>query len=161
MATTHPTPRDIEVRQMLAMLFGNDLTISETDALPTGADSGNAAAVFISDDDNPVTACVCDMKFAAFAGAALTRIPVGGAEDAAESGELTENMIGNLHEVMNICSRLFMSGNSPHLRLDKLYTKIAEVPENALTMLDSIAGRLDLKVSIPGYGEGQIAFLST
>lgn len=161
MATIHPTPRDVEVRQMLAMLFGNDLTISEIEAIPTDGDSGNVAAVFISDDDNPVTACVCDMKFAAFAGAALTRIPVGGAEDAAESGELTENMIGNLSEVMNICSRLFMSGNSPHLRLDKLYAKLADVPDNALAMLDSIAGRLDLKVSIPGYGEGHLSFLST
>lgn len=160
MASIHPTPRDIEVKQMLGMLFG-DVDISEADELPTGNDSGNAAAVFVSDDDQPVTACVCDMKFAAFAGAALTKIPVGGAEDAAESGELTDNMLGNLNEVMNIISRLFMSGSSPHLRLEKTYAKIAEIPESAATMLQGIAGRLDLKVSIPGYGEGHIAFLAT
>ena len=140
MATIHPTPREAEVRQMLGMLFGNNLTISEVDALPTGMESGNAAAVFLADDNTPVTACVCDMKFAAFAGSALTKIPVGGAEDAAESGELTENMVGNLNEVMNICSRLFMNGSSPHLRLDKLYAKITDIPENARTMLDSITG---------------------
>ena len=161
MATTHPTPRDIEVRQMLAMLLGNDLEISEVDALPTDAESSVAAAVFVADDDTPVTACVCDMNFAAFAGSALTKIPPGGAEDAAKSGELTDNMLGNLNEIMNICSRLFMSGNSPHLRLDKLYASISELPENARALVDSISGRLDLKVSIPGYGEGHLSFLAT
>ena len=146
---------------MLGMLFGNDLTIDEVEALPTDSGSGNAAAVFVSDDGTPVTACVCDMNFAAFAGSALTKIPPGGAEDAAKSGDLTDNMVGNLHEVMNICSRLFMSGSSPHLRLDKTHAKIADIPENAASMLQAIAGRLDLKVKIPGYGEGQIAFLAT
>lgn len=161
MATIHPTPREVEVRQMLAMLFGNDLTISEAEELPVDAESNNAAALYLADDDTPVTACVCDMNFAAFAGSALTKIPPGGAEDAAKSGELTENMMGNLNEVMNICSRLFMSGNSPHLRLDKMYASIAEMPDNAKTMFDAVSGRLDLKVTIPGYGEGYLAFLAT
>lgn len=161
MATTHPTPREVEVRQMLGMLFGNDLTISEAEELPVSVESNNAAALYVADDGTPVTACVCDMNFAAFAGSALTKIPPGGAEDAASSGELTENMMGNLNEVMNICSRLFMSGSSPHLRLDKMYASIAELPDNAKTMLDTVSGRLDLKVSIPGYGEGHLAFLAT
>lgn len=161
MATTHPTPREVEVRQMLGMLFGNDLTISEAEELPVSVESNNAAALYVADDGTPVTACVCDINFAAFAGSALTKIPPGGAEDAASSGELTENMMGNLNEVMNICSRLFMSGSSPHLRLDKMYASIAELPDNAKTMLDTVSGRLDLKVSIPGYGEGHLAFLAT
>ena len=161
MATVHPTPREIEVRQMLAMLFGNELEINEAEALPTGTDSGHPTAVFTADDGTPVTACVCDMNFAAFAGCALTKIPPGGAEDAAKSGELTENMLGNLHEVMNICSRLFMDSSSPHLKLDKLYASISELPDNARTLVDSVAGRLDLKVNIPGYGEGHLSFLAT
>ena len=161
MATTHPTPQEIEVRQMLGMLYGNDLEINPVDPLATGADSGHAAAVFIDDNGTPVSACVCDMKFAAFAGAALTKIPLGGAEDAAESGKLTENMLGNLYEVMNICSRLFMDSSSPHLKLDKLYASISDLPDNALALVNAITGRLDLKVNIPGYGEGHLSFLST
>jgi len=161
MATIHPTPREAEVRQMLGMLFGNNLTISEVDALPTGMESGNAAAVFLADDNTPVTACVCDMKFAAFAGSALTKIPVGGAEDAAESGELTENMVGNLNEVMNICSRLFMNSSTPHLRLEKTYNSPDELPDNARSMLDATVGRADYHVAIPGYGDGIISFLAT
>lgn len=160
MATTHPTPNETEARQMLAMLFGNDLEIAPVDALATEADSGHAAAVFVTDEGLPVTACVCDLNFAAFAGSALTRIPPGGAEDAAKSGKLTDNMLGNLNEVMNICSRLFMNGSSPHLRLDKLYASISEIPDDARALVDSITGRLDLKVSIPGYGDGHLSFLA-
>ncbi len=75
MATIHPTPREVEVRQMLAMLFGNDLTISEAEELPVSVESNNAAALYVADDGTPVTACVCDINFAAFAGSALTKDP--------------------------------------------------------------------------------------
>ncbi|MGB5540669.1 MAG: hypothetical protein WBO37_11305, partial [Gammaproteobacteria bacterium] len=161
MAIIHPTPKEIEVRQMLTMLYGSKLTVSTGEALATDADCGYAAAVFVSDDGTPVTACVCDMQFAAFAGAALTRIPRGAAEDAVKSGKLSENMQGNLKEVMNICSRLFMDDNSPHLKLDNLYESIGVLPDSARSLMDSVQGRLDLIISIPDYGDGKLSFLST
>ena len=45
MATIHPTPREVEVRQMLAMLFGNELTITEAEELPVSVESKTAAAL--------------------------------------------------------------------------------------------------------------------
>ena len=162
MSSTHPLPQEIEIRQMLGMLFGDDLEIKSADApLDTGADSKNAAAVFVSDSGEPVTACICDLPFAAFAGAALSMIPKGGAEDAARSGDLTETMLGNLHEIMNICSRLFMKSDTPHLKLEKLYVTIKDLPENARAMVDAIEDQLHFQVTIPGYGDGYLSFLAT
>jgi hypothetical protein len=62
---------------------------------------------------------------------------------------------------MNICSRLFISDKTPHLKLDALYDGPDALPEAARSMLDSAEGRADLRISIPGYGEGNISFLST
>lgn len=161
MSTIHPVPQEKDVKQMLGMLCGDDLGVDPGEPLATDAGSKNMVAVFINDEGVPVTACCCDLQFAAYSGSALSRIPRGGAEDAAKSGDISEMMRGNLHEIMNICSKLFMTEESPHLKLDGLYDSPDSLPEAVRSMLASVAGRTDLKVSIPGYGEGNISFLST
>ena len=70
-------------------------------------------------------------------------------------------MRGNLHEIMNICSRLFITNETPHLKLDALYDSPDALPGSARSMVDAAAGRSDYRVTIPGYGEGNISFLST
>ena len=160
MTTIHPVPQEKQIRQIFSMLFGNELVLDS--GIPETSDNANAMyAVFINDDGKHVTACVCDYNFVAFAGSALTRIPAGGAEDAAKSGEFTDMMLSNLHEIMNICSRLFMSNTSPHLRLETVYTSPDSVPDNARTMMEACQERVDFSVSIPGYGKGGLSFMCT
>lgn len=159
--STFIIPKEIELRQMLGMLYDDGLTVQSTNALPTESGSKSLIALYIDDDDQPVTACACDYSFTAFAGAALTKIPKGGAEDAASSGDFSEMMLNNLNEVMNICSRLFMNSSTPHLRLEKTYHSPDELPDNARTVLDAAVSRADYHVAIPGYGDGKISFLAT
>lgn len=161
MSTLHPVPKDSEVRQILAMLYGDELELGPGEPVSADAGSKCMVAVYINDDNVPVTACVCDHQFAAFAGSALTRVPVGGAEDAAQTGEFSEMMLGNLHEIMNICSRLFMNSGSPHLRLDTVYATPDAMPHSVRAMVDTSQGRVHMDVSIPGYGNGSLSFLCT
>lgn len=160
MTTLHPVPQENQIRQIFSMLFGDGLAL-DTGKPDTADDARSMYAVFINDEGKHVTACVCDYNFAAFAGSALTRIPAGGAEDAAQSGEFTDMMLSNLHEIMNICSRLFMNNTSPHLRLETVYTSPDSVPDAARVMLDTCQERVDFSVSIPGYGKGGVSFLCT
>jgi len=160
MTTTHPVPQENQVRQIFSMLFGDELVLDA--GKPEAADDAKSMyAVFIDDHGKHATACICDYNFAAFAGSALTKIPVGGAEDAANSGEFTDMMLSNLHEIMNICSRLFMSNTSPHLRLETVYHSPDTVPDNARIMLEACQERKDYTVSIPGYGKGSVSFMCT
>jgi len=161
MATIHPIPKDSEVKQMLGMLCGSDLGVNPGEPLATDARSNTIVAVYTNQEGVPVTACCCDVPFAAYSGAALSMIPKGGAEDAAKSGDLSEMMRANLHEIMNICSRLFIAEETPHLKLDALYNSADALPEAVRLVIDTAAGRSDLRISIPGYGEGNISLLST
>lgn len=160
MTTVHPVPKETQIRQIFGMLFGNDLVL-DAGKPDTSDDTKGIYAIFINDEGKHVTACVCDHHFAAFAGSALTKIPIGGAEDAANSGELSEMMLGNLHEIMNICSRLFMDNTSPHLRLETVYPTPDAVPDEARAILEGCQERVDFTVSIPGYGKGGLSFLCT
>jgi hypothetical protein len=160
MTTIHPIPNDTQIRQIFGMLFGDDLQL-DTGRSESSDAKNTMYAIYIDDEGKQVSACVCDYNFAAFAGSALTRIPIGGAEDAAKTGEFTEMMLSNLHEIMNICSRLFMNNSSPHLRLDTVYPAPDKVPDNARVLLDACQERVDFTVSIPGYGTGGLSFMCT
>ena len=73
----------------------------------------------------------------------------------------SEMMLGNIHEVMNVCSRLFMDANSPHLRLDTVYASLSDAPESVPEIINVCQGRVDCNVEIPNYGCGNRSFLST
>jgi hypothetical protein len=152
-------PKDIEVQAMLGMLY-DGVSVKPSDLVPTEGDSKTIVAVYIDDEDKPVSVCACDYSFTAFAGGALTRIPKGGAEDAASSGEFSKMMMDNLYEVMNICSRLFMGGNTPHLRLEKTYMSPGEAVEGTASVLSDGDGKAGFSVDIPGYGVGQLSFIT-
>jgi hypothetical protein len=160
MSTIHPVPEESQIHQIFSMLFGDELSL-DSGKPEVSDDAKSMYAVFVNDEGKQVTACVCDYDFAAFAGSALTKIPIGGAEDAATTGEFTEMMLSNVHEIMNICSRLFMNNTSPHLRLETVYPSPDQVPDNARVMLSACRERIDFTVSIPGYGKGGVSFLCT
>lgn len=161
MSAIHPVPDKGELHQILAMLYGDALMLDTGAAVPADDGSKSVVAIYVNDDNVPVTACVCDYEFVAYAGSALTRIPPAGAEEAAESGDFSQMMLSNHHEIMNICSRLFMKGSSPHLRLEKVYASPAELPNEARSVIQSDVGRADFEVDVPGYGKGGVSFLST
>ena len=156
------TPKQIEVQQMLGMLYDNEITVVDSAPITEAANDKTIVAVFVDDQDAPVTVCTCDFGFTAYAGGALTKIPKPGADEAVESGEFTPMLLGNLYEVMNICSRLFMNSKTPHLRLEKTYQPGEAMPDGVDTLLSGegkeVAG---FSVNIDGYGDGLLTFVAS
>ncbi|MEE4277755.1 MAG: hypothetical protein V2I82_04715 [Halieaceae bacterium] len=152
-----PLPGPDDLRRMLAMMYGR-LEVKE--GTPVKIEDGKCVtAIFLSDDNVPLGAALADYPFAAFTGAAMTRIPPGGAEDCADSGELSEPIFDNVHEVFNICSRLLMDADTPHLRLGPLYAKASEVPESEVASITAASRSVTMNVDVPNYGAGNVSFL--
>ena len=76
MATIHPVPQGNDVKQMLGMLCGSDLGVEPGEPVATDAGSQTIVAVYINREGAPVTACCCDIPFAAYSGASLSMKPV-------------------------------------------------------------------------------------
>jgi len=148
-------PKESEVLATLSMLFGEGFEIGEA---PEPDADGSYAGIFVNPDGEAVAACIADRGGAAYMSAALSMVPPHAAKQAAETGIMSEMMVGNLYEVMNILTRMVMSDDTPHLKL----TEVVEATGN-----DSIAGlaesatRVDFSVSIPKYGDGVMSFLVT
>ena len=143
-------PTQESVLGTLQLLYGSSVEVTEA------SDADQCVfAVYISDDEIPLAAAWCDSSFGAYAGASLTRIPKGGADDAAKSGELPAPIYDNVREVMNIFASLFMDDNSPHLRLGTVYPTMGEVPDAEKALFDGKSGS-SFTIGIPNYGKGNV-----
>jgi len=158
MATAYPLPDGAKIVQLLSIMFdGLDVKPGGTfDQTPAG---GAWFGVFVTDAGAPVALCGADANLAASFGGALSMLPVAAAKDAAKARQLTDVMIENVREIMNICTRLVMDATSPHLKLDQLYpTK--SLPAAALALLGAPQGRREFQVQLPKYGGGVLTVLS-
>jgi hypothetical protein len=158
MATAYPLPDGAKIIQLLGIMFdGLDVKPGGTfDQTPAG---GAWFGVFVTDAGAPVALCGADANLAASFGGALSMLPVAAAKDAAKARQLTDVMIENVREIMNICTRLVMDAKSPHLKLDQLYpTK--SLPAAALALLGAPQGRREFQVQLPKYGGGVLTVLS-
>lgn len=143
-----PQPR--ETRNFLSDLLGVDVKVEDCSdkldppsVLADYTDANNETRHFIA----------CDNAGAAILGAALTVMPVGVTQEAIQSGELSETLLGNLEEVLNVAVNLFPQSSSHRIVIDKLYTgeeataeyeKCSEIPQ------------MHIAFTLPRYGSGKI-----
>lgn len=148
-----PTPK--EVADALTTLLRRTVKASATQAKPP---SIKAAGLYSSGkDQSTVAACMADLSFAAFAGAAFSMIPAGAAKDCIKANQLDEFMQENFGEVLNILSRLFGEHDNKRIMLmDKVFPP-NPLPELASQSLNAAQKKLDLEIEIDGYGKGVLA----
>ncbi len=149
-------PNEFDVKNILSVLFdGSEVKEGGDVDVDT---AGSFLGLYIDDEDQPVTACVCDINFAAFSACSLTLLPPPLANDSVKSGKLEDNMVANLGEVFNILSRLFMTNDTDHLRF-KTTHPVSEVPDDLVEKFRNASKKVSFGVNIPRYGEGTFSML--
>jgi hypothetical protein len=152
-----PLPDLSLVRELLGMLF-DGLVVKTGTKLDVSPKSKGWVAVYVSDDGKPAALCACDIAFAANSGAALSMLPPGVAKDSVKTGQLTEVMVANLREVMNICTRLVLHEGTAHVRLDTV-CPIVQLPAAVAAIAAAPKARIDFDVTLGKYGTGVLAAL--
>ena len=156
MTTNYEKPTPQAVCSLLSIIFGEELDVCgcEPPELP-----GQYIATFVNDDDQLVALCACDKAFVAYAGAALSMIPADVANEMIAHDRVTDAMVGNFYEVMNISSKLLMSDSSAHLRLDETLAPGQSADE--IAALQGTAHIVGFGVDVPRYGKGTLTFVVT
>ena len=85
-------------------------------------------------------------------------IPADVAQEMIFGNAVSDAMVDNFYEVMNICSKLMMSESGAHLRLDKTLSPDQSV-EAIAAMKESHTAAFG--VDIPRYGKGTLTFVIT
>lgn len=148
-------PQKENVVTLLGPFFGDDYAV---EAIEDSEAPEDYVAIFIDPEDKPVAVGLCDAAFAAYSGAAFSMIPKGVADDFISEGEFSGMIADNLRELMNICSRLLMSDRSSHLRLDSV---VPRADATCMEALEQSGKRVAFEVTVPRYGSGKLAFLTT
>lgn len=151
-------PSGADVRGLLNGLLDRSVTVHEEDGpvLP-----GRAVKVVGSyvDDLGAVRAAVfCDLVLGCVLGAALALVPMPKVKDALATGEVPQDLADNTQEVLNIAASLFNSADA-HLKLLAVQVAPEPVSEGVVAFLRGAPLRLDLRVEVPGYGDGVLVLL--
>jgi hypothetical protein len=159
MATAFPLPDVPKVQSILGVLF-EGLEVKAGGSFDKAFAGGAFFGVFVGAGDLPVALCGADLNLAASLAAAFSMFPPATVKEAVEKRELDNVMRENLHEIMNICTRLVLDSTSPHLKLDQVYP-YKSLPAAAAAILDAAQGHREFQLQLPRYGGGVLSLLST
>jgi len=158
MATKFPLPNVATVHSILGMLF-DGLQVKPGGTFDKTPAAGALFGVFIGDGNVPVALCGADLNLASSLAAALSMLPPGVAKEAAKTRDFEGTMQDNLREIMNICTRLVLDANSPHLKLEQVYA-CKSLPAAAAAILGTASGHCEFQLQLPKYGGGVLSLLS-
>jgi len=111
------------------------------------------------DDEGGLRAVVfCDQVLGTVLGAALALVPKPRVEEALASGAVPDDLAENTREVLNVGASMF-NGGTAHLKLQGTWVVPEPVAEDVVAFLREPCVRTDLRIDVPGYGEGVLALL--
>jgi hypothetical protein len=100
-----------------------------------------------------------ELSLAAAAAAALVLFPPARAHESVVAGRLDETLQENCRELLNVMTRLLNVAGGIHFRLETLVYQEAILPKVVQDRMDRVSERLDLELTIAGYGGGRMTLL--
>jgi hypothetical protein len=152
-----PMPNSKVLKDMLEGLLGRDVEVRPGDPPQAGDLNGSMVAVYVDDTMKMAAVAGLDLTLAANLGAAIGLVPPGGAEVCVEDEALTPMIAENAAEVCNVLSALLNHDGATHHKLHQVYLPGEPAPQDAASRLLALGNRLDLSVTVAGYGGGRFA----
>jgi hypothetical protein len=148
-------PGRAAVRSLVEDLLGRPVELS--DGNPVTAHRPSAVGVYVNDSLGLAAVIVVDLAGAARLGGALGMLPVGGVEDAIDDGVLSSMLRDNCYEVLNVLAATFNVAGAPHVRLYEMYSPDASLPADVAALTARTGDRLDVVLSVAGYGDAGVS----
>jgi len=153
-------PAPMHVRDLLTDLLGREVTVGTGTPVAATKARPAAIAVFVDDKLRTLAVALLDVPLCGASGGALGLLPVAGVKEMIEERDLSETLMENLYEVVNILSALFNVPGAPHAKLHKLYAPGELLPPDVRAYAGALGFRLDLDVAVAGYGNGRLSIVA-
>lgn len=161
-AVTRPTPLPaaLEVRELLEGLLGRDVeAVVGTGAVDPQQHPGAVVGAYVDDTLKLRALVVFDLPLAAWAGAAIALVPAATAATCVEDAVITPALFENTAEILNVGASLFNHDGCPHLRLYETYAPRETLPGDIAKWVLAYVQRLDMELTVSGYGTGRASVL--
>lgn len=155
--TALPTTK--AVRDLLSTLFGRDVELSELPTVEPDLAPSSTVAVYRNAGNNDAAVVTADLTLSAHLAAMLGLTSKDAADEAVRRGTLSDAYAENLHEILSIMGALFNAEGSARVGLHAVHGPGEPVPPRVAAFAASIGSRLDLTLSLPGYGAGVMSIV--
>lgn len=146
--------------RLIGGLLGKSTPAKPTPTFTLDKKTPGAIATYRTDDGALVAGCLCDLAAGSMLGAALTLVPAARATECMRAGKLDEVLAENLREILNVSASMLNHPGEPHVALGEVLDVPGEIPEDVAAMVAKPAARLDVEISVPGYGKGRLSLIS-
>lgn len=153
-----PLPSADDVKGLLNGLFDRVVTVQQEDHPVLRGRDVHVVGSYVDDTGALRAVVFCDLVLGNVLGAALALVPPPRVEEAVEAGSVLGDLADNTREVLNVGASMFNSG-SAHLKLKDTWVVPEPVAPDVIEFLRETCIRADLRVDVPGYGEGVLALL--
>ncbi|MFL6162206.1 MAG: hypothetical protein ACJ74U_08255 [Jatrophihabitantaceae bacterium] len=153
MASTLPSA--LAVRELLERLLGRDV---DTIACPPPVGRTAVLGLYACDRGRMTAVLTLDLPLAAYLGSALALLPAGAAEAAIADGHPSPELLETVGEVLNVLAAVLNEHSDTHQRLYAAYLG-AEAPADAAAHSKALGNRLDLAITVQGYGTGTLSWV--
>ena len=141
------------VGRLFGELLNRDVTVAEVGPTDLADTTGRVRAVYRRGEQIGAV-YLLDVELAAALAAALVMLPAGLVRESASSGQLAEVLGENCFEVLNVATQLVNRSGGPHHRLVEQILPGSPTPADVAGLLEAASSRIDLRLSIDGYGAG-------
>ena len=156
--TAPPLPSAEDVKGLLNGLFDRAVIVSQEDRPVLRGRDVHVVGSYVDDEGELRAVVLCDLVLGNVLGAALALVPPPRVEEALEIGSVLEDLADNTREVLNVGASMFNSA-SAHLKLKDTWVVPEQVAPDVVAFLRDTCTRSDLRVEVPGYGEGVLVLL--
>ena len=150
-----PVPSRAALRGLVEDLVGRPVELRDGEPVPAGPT--NVVAVYVNDALRMAAVAVVDLAGAARIGGALGMLPRGGVDDAIDDKDLSGMLRDNCYEVLNVLASTFNAPGAQHVRLYEMYGPGASLPADVAALTAKAGERLDVVLSIAGYGDARMS----
>lgn len=157
---TQALPEPEEIRNVLYGLLGRDITVSREAAASIPLDAKYVVGLYEREDGKIGGLVVADIELAAYAGAALSLLPVGVAKESIADGTIEDSLLENFQEVLNVGVQWFTAKGNPRVRLAEVFPPGAKLADDIRLVMAAPNDRLDVDAEVAGYGKGRIRLLA-
>ena len=151
-------PAAADVRELVNGLLDRAVTVTAEPRPVLPGRSVHVVGSYVDDAGEVRAVALSDHVLGTVLGAALALVPAPRVEEAVAKGEVPADLADNTREVLNVAASLFNTGEA-HLKLAETWVAPEPVGDAAVEFLRVPCQRSDLRVVVPGYGEGVLALL--
>lgn len=143
---------------MFSDLVGKKVSGEEIEEYAIDSDT-MVRGVFIANGEAPGAVYLLDLELAAALGAALVMMPAGLVKESVQDKAMFPGLVDNSFEVLNVMSRLVNRAGGIHYKIrEQVLTGVALAPD-AAAVVENHTQRIDLKLSVDGYGSGRLTIV--